>query len=275
MPLTSPPPSTGVLLVAHGTRDELGLQQTRSVAQQLSQRLPQATIDVCFLELAEPTIAAGARRLAERGVRRMTVAPLLLLAAGHAKRDIPRAVAEAARDFPELSIRQAPHLGCHPRVLELSARRFAESLKGQEAVADEQTLLLMVGRGSTDPEANAEMARFSRLRFEQQPLGRIEICFTAMARPSLGEALAVVGTMEFARIVVQPHLLFAGELATRVRHEAQQAALRWPAREWLFAEPLGSHPLLVEALAELAASDPPHTPGATHRLAPQLGPCDE
>jgi sirohydrochlorin cobaltochelatase len=113
-------------------------------------------------------------------------------------------------------------------------------------------LLLLVGRGSHDPGANSEMARFSRLRWERQRFGWVETCHLAMTWPSLTEGLATAAALAFPRIVVQPHLLFRGELVSRVCEETAAAAARHPEKEWIIARHLGPHELLIAALAERA-----------------------
>ena len=138
--------------------------------------------------------------------------PLLLTAAGHAKRDIPGAIAEVSGRHPELIVRQTAALDCHPRIVDLSTRRYDEALADRLAVPPEQTLLLLVGRGSSDPAAVATVRRFAALRAERSKVGRVETCFAAVAKPSLEEMLPVVAAAGFQRIVVQPHLLFRGRL---------------------------------------------------------------
>jgi sirohydrochlorin cobaltochelatase len=243
----------GLLLVGHGTRDPTGIAETFAVASRVAERLLEMVVESCFLELAEPNLSTAVDRCVERGVRELVVSPLLLFAAGHANRDIPQAMAYAAARHPGLALRQSPHLGCHPSLLELSQLRFRE-VAGH--VNPRQTLLLMVGRGSHEPAANSEMAAFSRLRQEQQEVGWVETCFTALASPSLDAALPVVARMGFATIVVQPHLLFAGELSARVRQATDRARLEWPEHEWLCAEPLGPHALLVDAILDRAEMTP-------------------
>jgi sirohydrochlorin ferrochelatase len=208
--------------------------------------------------MAEPTIAQGVARLVEQGVRQITVQPLLLFAAEHARRDIPEQVAKAAESFPGLQWHQTPHLGCHLRLLELSELRYREAIATRAGVPDDQTLLLMVGRGSRDPQANSEMASFSRLRWEQRRLGRVETCYLAMTRPTLAEGLASAARHGLPRIVVQPHLLFQGELLSQVAEETTSAAAEHPSREWIIAAHLGPHPLLCQAITERASPAPSH-----------------
>ncbi len=127
----------GLLLVGHGTRDARGLAEFQTIARRVAEVADGFLVEACYLELAEPSIATAMRRLLERGVRRVTVAPLLLFAAGHAKRDIPGAV-EAARaeggrrkaegggkkfgaEGNELVVDYVGALECHEKIVELSA----------------------------------------------------------------------------------------------------------------------------------------------------------
>jgi len=247
----------GVLLVGHGTRDAAGVAEFMSVAEQAARRLAPRPLEACFLEIAQPTIAAGVAGLADRGVRRLTVVPLLLFAAGHAKRDIPTAVAEAAARHGNIPARHAPPLECHPKILALSGRRYAEALIGRQSVDPAETMLVMVGRGSSDSQAAAEMRRFSRLRQELTPVGRLETCFVAKQLPTLSESLAAAAASGFRRVVVQPHLLFTGQLVGDIRREVESVA--GTATEWIIAAHLGPEPELADAIVDLVvnASDPP------------------
>src|SRR4051812_33042374 len=108
--------NTGLLLVGHGTRSEIGTQQFLTLADSLAQRLFPLAVEPAFLEMQQPDIDAAIGRLLQRGITRLVTAPLLLFAAGHAKRDIPRQVSAALvrRGRDHIEHVQAAHLGCHP-----------------------------------------------------------------------------------------------------------------------------------------------------------------
>lgn len=257
--LPSRPCDAALLIVGHGTRDAAGVAQFLTLVREVADLCPDVAVEPSFLELAQPSIAEGVDRAVLRGARRLTVMPLLLFAAGHAKHDIPRSVAAAARRHVGLEVRQAGHLGCHSAVLELSERRFREAVATLQDVPDGDTLLLLVGRGSNDAEATGELHQFARLRGERQPFGRIEVCFLAMAEPSLEKALYSIAGLPFRRVVVQPHLLFSGELLDRlrqiiaVRAAAEQPGTEGPRREWVIAESLGSDAGLALAVVEISS----------------------
>lgn len=248
------PPETGVLLAAHGTRNEQGLRECGQLAERVAAELPAGRFELAYLELAAPELQVGIERLAQQGVRRLLVAPLLLFAAGHAKRDIPQAVAQAAEPHG-MQFEMAPHLGCHPAMLALSARRYEEALAGRDSVPAAETTLVMVGRGSRDDSATAEMQAFTRQRTERTPVGRAETAFLAMAEPRLAATLQRLAQESPRRVVVQPHLLFTGDLLGGCQRQVEAMADAAPHIEWIVAGHLEPDALLAEAvLARIATA---------------------
>lgn len=240
----------GVLLVGHGTRDATGVAEFMATAARVVEHLGDVTLEPCFLEIAEPSIPAALDRLVQRGARQITVMPVLLFAAGHAKRDIPEALSQAAADYPGVTWRQTAHLGCHEAILELSALRYRECIQAATPTAPEETLLVLVGRGSHDPEATDEMHRFADLRARLTPVAAVETCFAAMAEPSLEAMLAKVSASPCPRIVVQPHLLFDGLLRSGIKDMVAEAASADPRHEYLVTDHLGPDVRLVTAIVE-------------------------
>lgn len=245
----------GALLVGHGTRDPEGVAEFLSLAELVRARLEPVPVRPGFLELAEPSIDAAFANLAAAGVQSIYAAPVLLFAAGHAKRDIPEAVAAAAHRHGLTVLGQSPHLGCRPQLLALSQRRFDEAVAGRP-FAPSETLHVMVGRGSTDDTASAEMRGFSTLRAAAGAAFQTLTAFAAMAEPRIEPTLEQAASTGARHIVVQPHLLFAGELLDRVASLTSDAARRHPNVTWSLTRHLGPEPELVECLvASLAEID--------------------
>lgn len=265
---------TGILLVAHGTRSQIGVEQFLLLARSIGERLAPLPVKPAFLELTQPDIDEAVDRLLSRGINRLVTMPLLLFAAGHIKRDIPAAIAAAiARRDKNIDQLQADHLGCHPAVVELSRRRMDEaSLVGWRVQRplvppDEKTCLLLVARGSRDDSATAEMHDFARLR-QQESVGwappttvtagtahpaemHVEVAFLAMARPLLNEKLAEVAAKRYSRVFVQPHFLFHGELVDHVCTQLAAMASNHPETDWLVTAPLADKPGVVTPATRL------------------------
>ncbi len=243
--------ATGILLVGHGTRQEAGLAEFFAVVEQVRQLATDFVVESCFLEIAEPDIASGMQRLLQRGIKRIVVAPVLLFAAGHAKRDIPAAVQKALQDVSGIVVRQAPAIECQPCIVELSVQRFEEACQKWPDIPREETFLLMVGRGNSDPSAIGEMHRFVALQKERSRPGQAGVCFVAMAVPSLEEGLQRAAESGLRRIIVQPHLLFTGQVLQQIEAGIAVQAANHPDRHWAMTSHLGPSPLVAKALVEL------------------------
>jgi sirohydrochlorin cobaltochelatase len=229
----------GLLLVGHGTHHPYGAQQFLTLADLVAQRLPGLPVEPAFLEIQSPTIAHGVGQLLARGARRIVVVPALLFAAAHAKADVPAAVQAAVGSSPGVSVRQTPHFGLHPAILELSRRRYEQALMGQGSADPQRTCLVMVGRGSRDDSAAAEMHELARLCGEQAASAATAVAFVALAQPSLGDVLPVIAARDFSRVVVQPHLLFAGDMQLSIARQVAGMADKHPHQQWLLAPVLG------------------------------------
>ncbi len=250
----------GLLFVGHGTRDAAGTSQFLQLATLLQQCLPDTPVEPCFLELAEPTIEVGLQRLVGRGVSRIVVSPALLFSAGHIQHDIPVAVRDAVNQLggARLDVVQAAHLGCHPLVVELSRQRYEDAAQSHPipaAAVDfsaDATGLVMIGRGSRDQVATAEMQQFLALRRTQSPVAQAWLGFVAMAQPTTAAVLAAAAASGLARIVVQPHLLFAGQILTDLHRQVDELRRTQSRIQWIVTAPLGVDVLLARTLAELA-----------------------
>ncbi len=247
------PPADGLLLVAHGTRLTAGIEATHVLRQRV-QTLVDLPVELCFIELAKPTLREGLAGMAERGLKNVAVCPILLFAAGHAKQDLPAALAAARVAHPGVRFAQAPALESHRLIIQQSVACFQEVLPQATPENLSDTLLLLVGRGSRDTQAIGEMARFARLRWEAAPTGWAETAFLAMAQPTLERATAVAARMGFGRIVVQPHLLFPGDLQTRLEVHVSQCTRKYPHCSWHVTAPLGATDLIAQALVEVAGT---------------------
>lgn len=249
----------GLLVVGHGTSNPLGAEECRRVADLVAAAVgPQIPVELGFLELIEPSLDAAVARLATRGCRRVLAAPLLLFTAGHAVRDVPEAVA-AATAARGMEVRQSAALGEHPALLALSRRRRAETIAGLPAVPPAETLLLMIGRGASDPTAVLQLQSFAAASLAGDGVAAgwpVSLGFCAAARPTLDEAVEAAGDPALGpvrRIVVQPHLLFRGHVEDQVSAAVGRGRVARPDLEWLQAPRLGADALVARAVVDRAA----------------------
>jgi sirohydrochlorin ferrochelatase len=244
--------SDALLIAAHGSRDEAGVAELRTLAEAWQRLRPDRPQAAGFLEFARPTIGEAADTLVNAGAKRVVVVPAMLTAAGHVKNDVPSEIHEARGRHPLVAFSMARPLDIHPSLLELAHLRYREALVGRPEVQADRTLLLLVGRGTSDPDANAGIARVARFLWEAYGVAWANVAYAGLAAPGADEALAVCRRMGYARIVVQPYLLLDGVLLKRIREAAARHAQADPGVEIVATGHLGVHPLLVQAFEDRA-----------------------
>lgn len=237
-----------LLVVGHGTTAAEGVAEFGTLVDAVRAKVDR-DVEGGFLELAPPPIQDAVNRLVAQGHTAVDVVPLVLVAAGHSKGDIPAALERERRRHPGLSFRYARPLGPHPLLLEDLAERLA-------AVVDPalwpETAVVLVGRGATDPDANSEVAKVARLLQEGRGLGTVETSFVSLAEPGVPAALDRARRLGFARVAVLPYFLFAGVLPDRIVAQARAWAAEHPEQEVLTAGLIGPSPRLVELVLERA-----------------------
>lgn len=247
----------GILLVGHGTRDEAGTSQFFQLASLLTERLAPLAVTSALLEFQEPTVAQGWDTLVARGVHHVRAAPLLLFAAGHAKQDIPDLLRGCQQRTPGVQFDQARPISRHPAMVKLVVRRLLATLSRSDAPVH-RTAVVMVGRGSHDPCAQADMRVLAEVAAYRVPAGCVTTAFYAMANPRVPVVLDELAcSRQFDTIVVQPHLLFEGRLYQAILRQVDEAASRHQSIQWLVSDYLGPDPLVAEAIAGRVMTDWP------------------
>ncbi len=247
------PPSSrpAVLLIGHGSRITTGVAEFKRLAEQLQQKLPDRICLAGFLELVEPSIPATLETLWRQGFRRITALPAMLTAAGHVKNDIPAFIRDFQTEHTGLTVTLGAELGLHPKLLRVARERIesAETTFGPH-YNRRDALLLVVGSGSSDSDANSNISKMSRLLWEDLGFGWAETAYAAVAAPSVVDALKRTHRLGFQRVVVLPYLLFGGRLAKQVQAAATVHQAIHPGLRLAVAPHLNTHPLLVEILLE-------------------------
>ena len=218
-------PSVPLLVVGHGTRSAAGVAQFAALVERL-RAAPGAprVVEGGFIELAPPPVRDAVAAVAAAGHRHLAAVPLVLAAAGHGKGDIPAAVAREQDRHPGLTYRYGRPLGPHPVLQEVVASRVDAALEHDRVRAREGVHVVLVGRGSSDPDANAEVAKVARLLFEGRGYAGVETSFVSLAPPGVPAALERVRRLGAERVVVAPYFLFPGVLPDRIVEQSEAFA---------------------------------------------------
>jgi sirohydrochlorin cobaltochelatase len=238
---------SALLVIGHGTKSTAGVAEFAQLVDRVRLEHPGDDVEGGFLELSPPPIQDAVGKLVAAGHRTVDVVPLVLVAAGHSKGDVPAALARERERHPGLVFRYGRPLGPHPLLLADLADRLA-AVVPPEQWAD--TAVVLVGRGATDPDANSEVAKTARLLLEGRGIGTVETAFVSLAEPSVPAGLDRASRLGYARVVVLPWFLFAGVLPDRIVAQSQSWAAAHPGVEVLTAGLVGPSPRLAALVAE-------------------------
>jgi sirohydrochlorin cobaltochelatase len=241
----------GIMICGHGSRDSRAISEFAALAETLKQKFPAWPVDHGYLEFARPIIREGLDRLVAKGAKRILAVPGMLFAAGHAKNDIPSVLNTYQSVRPWLSIEYGRDLGLDSKMLRAAGARIEEALAaagGEVPLHD--TLLVVVGRGASDPDANSNVAKVTRMLWEGFGFGWAETAYSGVTFPLVEPALEKAARLGFRRIVVFPYFLFTGVLVTRIYGAADAVAARHPEIEFVKAPYLNDHPLVVETFVD-------------------------
>jgi sirohydrochlorin cobaltochelatase len=238
-----------VLLCGHGSRDPEGIAEFENFATALQPRLPPVDFATGYLEFARPTIHEALAALIARGAHRILAIPGMLFAASHVKNDLPWELNTFAANNPGVKVQFGRDLGIDAKLLEAAAARIA-AVAPQNGADRSDSLLLVVGRGTNDPDANSNIAKVTRILWEGMAFGWAETAFSGVAHPRVDAALARGVRLGFRRIVVFPYFLFTGVLVKRIYAQSQAAARACPEIEFINAPYLRDHPAVVDTFCE-------------------------
>jgi sirohydrochlorin cobaltochelatase len=240
---------TAVLLCGHGSRDPEAVREFELAAAGLRPRLPEFDFATGYLEFARPNIRDGLALLAARGARRILAIPGMLFAASHVKNDLPWEMNSFVADNPDVDVRLARDLGIDPKLLHAAADRIAAAA-ADPRIARAETLLVVVGRGTNDPDANSNISKIARMLWEGMGMGWAEIAFSGVAHPRVDAALMQAARLGFRRIVVFPYFLFTGVLVKRIYAQTDEVAGLFPEIEFIKALYLRDHECVLDAFRE-------------------------
>jgi sirohydrochlorin cobaltochelatase len=249
MPDTVPTDPLGVMICGHGSRSMAAVEEFYALARHLRRRLPECLVESGFLEFARPVIRTGLEALKARGAKRIVALPGMLFAAGHVKNDLPSEINAFAAANPDLTVTFGRELAIDGRLLRAAAARIAAAEAACERrIPRQETLLMVVGRGTNDPDANANVSKVARMLWEGMGFGWTEVSYSGVAYPLVDEGLRHAVRLGYRRIIVFPYFLFTGILVDRIYAHADACAAEHAEIEIVKAEYLNDHPLVVDTL---------------------------
>ena len=225
--LTLPPlpQQRPLLLIGHGSRDAQGRQNVLDFAAAYQALDSSRPVIPCFLELTEPTIQDGVDLCVAEGYTDISALPVLLFAARHNKFDVTNELDRARARHPQVTFHYGRHFGITPEILELWRDRLTQldqPSHNPTGIERQDTVLLFVGRGASDPDANGDVYKLARMVWEGSGYDTVETCFIGIAHPRLEEGFRRARLYQPKRIIVLPYFLFTGVLMKKIQDIAAQ-----------------------------------------------------
>ncbi|MFJ7370525.1 sirohydrochlorin chelatase [Lysinibacillus sp. NPDC098008] len=204
-----------ILYIAHGSRVKAGVEQAVTFLQGVQQEVYVPIQEICFLELATPTIAEGIANCIYKGATTIAVMPILLLAAQHAKHDIPHEIAKAQKQYPYVKFTYGAPLGVHELLIDTLQARILEQQQ-----PNPHARVLLIGRGSSDPAVKRDLANIATRLRTKYHYKAVDTCFLYGMGPTFEEWLQQEQYKQ-QQVFIVPYLLFTGILRQSITKRLQ------------------------------------------------------
>lgn len=237
----------GILLCGHGSRKVAGVEEFKQLVEKLQDRYtPGYEVDYGFLEFNHPLFEAAVERLYQKGVRMIYALPVILFAGAHAKNDMPYELNTIQSYYPDLVIRMGSPIGVNAFLLDLAKKRIEETEQQSGLQDRKESCLIVVGRGTTDPDANSDVTKLMGMLWEGMGFGFATTAYSGTAYPSVAQSLDLVEKLGFKRTIVVPFFFFTGILLDRV-YAAVAQKNGAGGQEFVYTAPLGTDELMLKA----------------------------
>ncbi|PIE13633.1 MAG: sirohydrochlorin chelatase [Rhodobacterales bacterium] len=244
----------GVMICGHGSRSQAAVDEFSVLAEKLPALLPENwPCEYGYLEFANPVIRDGLDKLRHAGCDHIVAVPGMLFAAMHTKNDIPTVLNTYAAKHG-ITVSYGRELGVDPKMIAAAGARISEAMVKADAehgaVATEDTCLVVIGRGASDPDANGNVAKVARLLQEGLGFGWLEIGYSGVTFPLVEPCLTHAAKLGYKRILVFPYFLFTGILIDRIYGFTDKVAAQNPDIQFVKAGYLNDHAKVLETFAE-------------------------
>lgn len=192
----------------------------------LSSALEGAAVEFCAVDEDGAALSAQLSHVRDGFDGDIVIVPTTPFADDMQKRLIPGVLAERTGEAGRTLL--ARDAGVDPAMLRAAQARVQDALEGDAAASDLQdSLLLVVGHGSIDADANGSLMKMTRMIWEGLGFGWAEVAYVNGAFPSIEQSLERSCRLGFKSIVVLPYVIIGDHtidgIADRVRNAFEQS----------------------------------------------------
>ncbi len=239
----------GILICGHGSRNKLAITEFKELTKLIQARYPNHLVEYGFLEFAEPSLVDALEKLRDQSIRKIIAIPAMLFAAGHVKNDIPSLLMNYSSKT-DIEIIYGRELGINNLMISAACERVKDVFKQNNSLKPEDSLLVVVGRGSSDPDANSNVSKITRMIVEGIGFGWGETVFSGVTFPLVEPGLKNVVRLGYKNIIIFPYFLFSGVLVTRIKRQSDLVAINNPHISFIHAKYLSSQSYVIDTFVE-------------------------
>jgi sirohydrochlorin cobaltochelatase len=150
-----------------------------------------------------------------------------------------------------LKITYATELGVQPKMIQAAASRIeAAEAEFGENYQRKDTLLVVVGRGASDPDANSNISKITRMLEEGMGFGWAITCYSGVTSPLVNDALQRAHGLGYKNVIVFPYFLFTGRLIKKIYQWVDDYQNQYPDVKVVKASYLNDHPLVIDTFVD-------------------------
>ena len=120
---------TGILLLAHGSREGDTEKTMRQITEYVKAELKDVLIEEAYLQFRDSNLEKGLESLIARGADDIKVIPYFLFEGVHIKEDIPAEIKEFLAAHPSVKITMGKTLGADKRLADIVVDRVNQIIK--------------------------------------------------------------------------------------------------------------------------------------------------
>lgn len=242
---------TAIFIYGDGSFNDAAQTTFPDLIERMRDRLPELTIEAGIEGPSNLSLEVGLDAVLRCTPKTVVCVPATLFGADHERKELPLALQTFAADHPQIHLLLARDLVVDGRLLSAARDRIVSCVNASASeIKYSDSLLMLVGRETSDTSANANVAKAARLLWEGMGFGWAEVSYCGNTRPSVSVGMEHAIKLGFKRIVVIPAFLYADQSVATIYSSVEKIAAINPNIEFMYAEQLQDHPLLIESLVD-------------------------
>ncbi|MDO8662746.1 MAG: CbiX/SirB N-terminal domain-containing protein [Candidatus Omnitrophota bacterium] len=121
----------GIIILGHGSRLKKANVNLEAAVKAVKQKTGLNKVVSAYLQLAQPDLAKGVKKLITQGCRKVIIIPFFLFNGNHVTRDIPYMIKEEKAKYPKVNFSYTKNLGADKRIVDIALDIVEEALGGE------------------------------------------------------------------------------------------------------------------------------------------------